>query len=389
MQDFRLMVNRGIRHALENNLTSKGSMVKFGQSLAKEYHVNGAHSQTALGVALSLAKGHRRRLRKGKESKVPYVFKPFLRADDVTFHITLETGHLRLSLRNGEWSSLDVKLSRYHLGFIGHGRIKQLVLNGTKAVLVVEKQVPERYEPMSILALDTNERSLDGVSLTLEGAVPVSVPYPDVSVVQHRHFVRRRKLNKKKANDRRVWRRLASKEGRRERNRVSQRLHLISKGLVELAVQERAAIVLEELHLPLGGGMGRRMRRRLSSWPQREIHRQIAYKAEERGVPIIKVDPRYTSKTCPRCGEIKKRRSRMGLVFECAKCGWRLDRQINAGLNICRTALTHLPTGEMRELGGLRLDPDALANDAMILLYAPGTTGAQQGERTVREHWTG
>jgi transposase len=119
------------------------------------------------------------------------------------------------------------------------------------------------------------------------------------------------------------------------------------------------------------------MRRRLSSWPQREIHRQIEYKAEERGVPIIKVDPRYMSKTCPRCGEIKKRRSRMGQVFECAKCGWRLDRQINAGLNICKTALAQFSKqAEMRGLGGLRLDPDALANDAMIPLYAPGNAGA-------------
>ena len=379
MQDFRQMVNRGIRYALENELTAKGSMVKFGQSLAKEYHVNGAHAQTAVGVALSLAKGHRRRLRKGNKSKVPYVFRPFLRADDVTFHLTLETGLVRLSLRNGEWTSFDVKLSQHHLDSMNQGRIKQMVLNGTRAVLIIEKEVPERYAPISLLALDTNERSLDGVSLTSEGAVPVSVPYPGVSVMQRRHFVRRRNLNKKKCNDRRVLRRLASKEGRRERNRVSQRLHLISKGLVELAVREQAAISLEDLHLPKGGGRDRRRRRRLSSWPQREMHRQIEYKAEEWGVPIIKVDPRYTSKTCPRCGEKKKRRSRVGQMFECAKCGWRLDRQINAGLNICRTALARLPTEvDMRELGGLRLDPDALANDTMILLYAPGSAGAHE-----------
>ena len=51
MQDFREMANRGVRFALENDLTSRGSMVKFGQSMAKEYHVNGAHAQTAMGYA--------------------------------------------------------------------------------------------------------------------------------------------------------------------------------------------------------------------------------------------------------------------------------------------------------------------------------------------------
>ena len=256
---------------------------------------------------------------------MPYVFKPFLRADDATFHIAPETGLVRLSLRNGEWIGFDVRLSQYHLGIMDQGKIKQLVLNGKRAVLIIEKEVPERYTPTSLLALDTNERSIDGVSHTSEVGMPISVPYTEVSIIQHRHFLRRRNLNKKKSNDLRVWRRLASKEGRRERNRVSQRLHLISKGLVELAALEQSAIALEDLHLPKGGGSSRRLRRRLSSWPQREIHRQIEYKAEGRGVPIIKVDPRYTSKTCPRCGEIKKRRSRVGRVFDCAKCGWRLD----------------------------------------------------------------
>jgi len=65
-------------------------------------------------------------------------------------------------------------------------------------------------------------------------------------------------------------------------------------------------------------------------------------------------------------------------VFVCDKCGWRMDRQLNAGLNICRTALAEPPEGAMRRgLGGLRLDPDALADDAMILLYALGNARAQ------------
>ncbi|HUL39559.1 MAG TPA: RNA-guided endonuclease TnpB family protein [Methanomassiliicoccales archaeon] len=376
MQDFRLMVNKSIRFAMENNLTAKGSLVKLAQSMAKEYHLNFQHARTATEVALSLSKGHRRRLRKGKECKLPYVYKPFLRADDSTFHVSMENGHVRLSIRAGEWSGFDLILSSYHLDALASGKVKQLTLNEKKAVLVIEKEAPEQYVPSSVIALDTNERSLDGVSLSSYGVVPITVPFPDVSIVQHRHFVRRRKLARKKRRDRRVGRMLLSKEGKREHDRVSQRLHLVSKGLVRAAEQAQAAIVLEDLRLPRGGGRGRRMRRRLSSWPQRELHRQIEYKAEELGVPVIKVDPRYTSKTCPRCGEIKQRRSRVGRVFVCDKCGWRMDRQLNAGLNICRTALAELPEAMRRGLGGLRLDPDALADDTMILLYSSGSAGA-------------
>jgi putative transposase len=376
MQDFRLMVNRSIRFTLENNLTARNSLVKFAQSMAKEYHLTFQHARIATEIALSLGKGHRSRLRRGKRCTVPYVLKPFLRADDSTFHVSTENGHIRLSMRVGEWSGFDVRLSSYHLEVLATGKVKQLILNEKKAVFVIEKKAPEAYVPASVIALDTNERSLDGVTLSASKSTPITIPFPEVSVVQHRHFVQRRKLARKKRRDRRVRRKLLSKEGKREHDRVSQRLHLVSKGLVKAAEEAQAAIVLEDLRLPKGSGRGARMRRRLSSWPQRELHRQIEYKAEERGVPVIKVDPRYTSKTCPRCGEIKQRRSRVGRVFVCDECGWRLDRQLNAGLNICRTALAELPEAMRRGLGGLRLDPDALADDAMILLYAPGSAGA-------------
>ncbi|MCI4334797.1 MAG: transposase, partial [Thermoplasmata archaeon] len=110
---------------------------------------------------------------------------------------------------------------------------------------------------------------------------------------------------------------MAGREGRRERARVSSHLHRLSQGLVGTAKTQGAAIVLEDLHLPRVRPGSRRMRRRLSPWPQRELHRQLQYKAEERGIPVLTVNPAYTSKTCPRCGVRKDRRSRVGRVFVC------------------------------------------------------------------------
>ncbi len=78
------------------------------------------------------------------ECKVPYVSKSFLRADDSTLHLSTESGHVRPSIRAGEWSGFDVRLSSYHLEALASGKIKQLVLNERKAVLVVEKQAPEQ-----------------------------------------------------------------------------------------------------------------------------------------------------------------------------------------------------------------------------------------------------
>src|SRR5437879_8318959 len=98
-----------------------------------------------------------------------------------------------------------------------------------------------------------------------------------------------------------------------------------------------SAIVLESLTLPATRGRSRRMNRRLSSWPRGEIHRQIEYKAALAGVPIIKVNPQWTSKTCPVCGA--RRRDRVGKGFVCLVCEWVMDRKINARLNIMKTTM--------------------------------------------------
>jgi IS605 OrfB family transposase len=377
MADYRLMVNRGLREALASHKTALGSLTNFSQLLAREYRIGGAHARTAMETSLALAAGHRRRLRKGQPSSVPYCRRLFLNADDQTFHLDPQTGHVRLSLRNGEWAGLDLVLSMYHRTVLASARLKQLRLRPDRAILVLERDVPDPFVPRAILALDTNERSFDGVLASAAKTTAVTFPYPEVATIQHRYFVRRRRIGRKKANDRRTGKRLGRREGQREHHRVVQRLHVLTKGMLTLARRRRAALVLEDLHLPRGGGRRRRMRRRLSSWPQRELHRQLEYKAAELGVPVMKVNPAYTSKTCSNCGVRKDRRSRVGRVFVCANCHHKIDRQLNAGLNIGRTALAELPEGAMRSgLGDLWLDPDALARDAMKLLYAPGHTGA-------------
>jgi len=184
-----------------------------------------------------------------------------------------------------------------------------------------------------------------------------------VRQIQATHFRRRRRLARQKAHDRRVQRKLLAREGKRERNRVRQRLHLTSKLLVDTAKAFGSAIVLESLTLHASRGRSRRMNRRLSSWPRGEIHRQIEYKAALAGVPIIKVNPQWTSKTCPVCGA--RRRDRVGKDFVCLVCDWEMDRQINAGLNILKTALT----SNEALARAVRFQPGALRHDAVIPLY--------------------
>jgi len=59
----------------------------------------------------------------------------------------------------------------------------------------------------------------------------------------------------------------------------------------------------------------------------------IAYKVEGTGGQFIQVDPRGTTQNCSKCGEqVKKTLS--DRMHECPHCGLKLDRDLNAALNI-------------------------------------------------------
>lgn len=72
--------------------------------------------------------------------------------------------------------------------------------------------------------------------------------------------------------------------------------------------------------------------RRLEYW--------IGWQCEKNGVPLIIVEPKGTSSTCPRCGSklIESGYRRM----RCPRCGFEADRDTVAILNIERKALTKM-----------------------------------------------
>ncbi len=393
MGDFRLLVNECLREILRTGVTSKGEISRYARTRALETRLTGTIGLAASEIACSLASGHRRRLSQGMECRIPYVRASFVRIPEKSFHFDPETGKLRLSLRRGEWTSLVVPVSDYHRAVLAdpNRRVTQVHIGLRRVVFVFAQTVPTPYTPTSLVALDTNESSLDGVRVDPESASFVRLVYPEIRELQFRHMGRRQFLGRKKAHDRRLSRWLLGREGRRERNRIRSRLHTLTLTLIDQLAAHHSALALEDLTgLPpprrrrVHGRprvlASRSFRRRLSSWPRAELHRQLTYKAQDRGVPIIWVDPYLSSRTCPRCGEVSEHRRRVGTRFDCAKCGWSLDRQLNAGLNL---GLTVLRT--TAGLGGLRLDPDALPQDVVRPLSGSDERRPARVERTGRE----
>jgi len=366
LAEFRLLVNQAIRIALREDLRSRLRLTRVAYAdLSAEHDVYKQYIPSAFEVALGVLKAYRRRMRRGKMTNVPYVRRLLLKAENQSYRLDRETGRLRIPIRRTEGVQLVLPLSEWHRSFLSDPSwsLGSLTVTPERIVVAIRKDAPEPYEPVAAIALDTNEDSLDGVQADGETSHLVTLPFGGVRQVQATHFRRRRHLATKKAHDGRVKRRLLAREGTRERNRVRQRLHRVSKALVRTAIVAKAAIVLEDLTLAGAGGRFKRTNRRLSSWPRGELHRQIEYKAALAGVPIIKVHPAWTSKTCPVCGA--RRRDRVGQDFVCLSCDWEMDRQHNAGLNILKSALA----SNEALARAVRFQPGALRDDVVIPLY--------------------
>ncbi len=366
LAEFRLIVNKSIRIALREDIRSRFRLTRAAYTLlSAEHDVHKKYIPSAFEVALGVLKAYRRRERKGRRTNVPYVRRLLLKAENQSYTLDRETGRLRIPIRGTEGVQMVLPLSEWHRSFLADPSwgLGSLTVTPDRIVVTIRKDAPDAYEPAAAIALDTNEDSLDGVEAAGSMAWLLTIPFGGVRQVQTTHFRRRRRLAKKKAHDRRVMRRLLGREGRRERNRVRQRLHRASKSLVACAKERKAAIVLEDLTLHGAGGRSRRTNRRLSSWPRGELHRQIEYKAALEGVPLIKVNPQWTSKTCPVCGA--RRRDRVGQDFVCLMCDWEMDRQHNAGLNILKTALA----SNEALARAVRFRPGALRGDVVSPLY--------------------
>ncbi len=94
--------------------------------------------------------------------------------------------------------------------------------------------------------------------------------------------------------------------------------HCISKALVRRAKGTGRAIALEVLK-GIGGRtrFKRTMRRRLGGWAFHQLGLYVKYKTERAGVPVVEVDPRNTSRECPRCGHAERANRRTQAVFQC------------------------------------------------------------------------
>lgn len=181
--------------------------------------------------------------------------------------------------------------------------------------------------------------------------------------IRHRNRAIRRKLQKKGTKS---AKRLLKKRRTREANFARNTNHVVSNSIVRAAKHTNRAIAIEELT-----GIRARIRARkrqrasLSSWAFRQLGSFIEYKATLAGVPLVKIDPRNTSRRCGKCGHTEKANRKSQSVFSCKVCGYTANADFNGAGNIRLKGLKLLgagaPDAHTRSAVGNRADTSASA----------------------------
>ena len=127
------------------------------------------------------------------------------------------------------------------------------------------------------------------------------------------------------------------KVSKKQSNFVKNTNHCISKEIVRKAKALYFGIALEELH-KIKTPVSKTQIERHQKWSFYQLRNFIEYKAIISGVQTVLVDPRNTSRTCSKCGFVDKDNRRNRNDFKCLSCGYELDADFNASINISRKA---------------------------------------------------
>ena len=337
METFRLMTNHCIRIGLAEGKTSLKSLSLACYPQLKIYETASAYKLCAISKAAGILSSYRKLSRK-HHVKEPYCTRLIL---TTCYGVKILAGKLRMP------NHVEIPLNTYVQRFLSQPKleVRSVTLTAESVNISVRRYV-EAAECTGMLSIDGN---LDNVTRADTEEQVVKYDLSKATTIKSQCRQTKRCFLR---NDVKVRKRIFQKYGRLERERVSWLLHNVSANIVLNAKLRKQAIVMEDLRgirklYRKGNGQGRDYRSRMNSWSYAELQRQVQYKADWNGIPVIYVKPYGTSAKCSMCGHrVLPEENRK---LHCPSCGLTIDRDVNAARNILARGLRFKPVGSASE----------------------------------------
>jgi putative transposase len=271
---------------------------------------------SAIKQAYSMLKSWRRSYLKGERHREkPVVRKRFVRIKETLY--TYKDGRIKVSVKPHE-EYLVFDISRAWFLKRAKGELGELILS--EKYLTVTFRFKREEEVKGKIAWDCNEKSLDGFSPSM-GWIRI-----DLTKLFHIHRVYevKRKRLQRRASKKPSLRRVLAKYSKREKNRARDFVHKLTtfmsrkfKGYIHGFEDLRKERMLN----------GSKMHNRnISKINWKTIITLMSYKSK-----VMLLNPKNSTRRCSRCGMVNAPK---GASYVCKKCGLRIDRQLNAAVNL-------------------------------------------------------
>ena len=334
------LVDYGFRSNIDSFTRLKRD--KYRELRRRYPHLPSHYVHTACQDASTRIKSFNKLKKKGlAKSERPEVNRVSIWLDD---HLWRRIGYTTILIYTHKgWTPVELILHKLYWRYVNGGwvlrtqpkikidyRCRRLLVYFVfaKAVNVDENSVKH------VISVDINEdnvtvKVLDRVFILETGVKRITIGY-----ARYREVVQSVKGNGY------VDRAIHGRERKRKKNIRLKIANIVSNTARNL----NAVIVLENLPKQCPRNMIKdvrdpALRHRIYQAGFRGVVRAIEEKCLERGVPVVKVDPRNTSSKCPFCNS-KLMRGDAPRQLKCPRCGFRSGRDVIAVLNLERKYLT-------------------------------------------------
>ena len=292
----------------------------------KKYGLSGVLTQCAEFTAIRIA-----RTSKKKRTDCPY-----LKTDLITTNnIRIDENNLGVAFGEG-YIWFPFKGRELPEGKIRESKIKQ-VGNDWYCFLTINIEQPKIKGYRRVMGVDMGLAKIATLS-DWNGNNTKFFRGESLRKKRQHYYNLRKKLQPKikQGNVYKLLKRISEKES----NWMRSKNHEISRQIINIAIENKRAIAIENL-----SGIRERIkgtkktRRMLHGWSFRQLADFITYKARLAGLPdVLAVDPRETSRKCPKCQYVSRSNRKSQERFKCNECRYESNADRVGAMNIAQRA---------------------------------------------------
>lgn len=319
------------------------------------------HSHTAQAVLHKLSEAYRswHKLRKTDATANPPMFRKKISISTITFTkfaVKVEDHRIRLALKKGKYLWVTYQLQP-KVEITQKNIVRIEVKNGF-ANIVYKIDEPPLKQKGQTMAIDLGVINT-AATIKEDGEAKIYTGKGLLTIQRYfnKEMARIQSILMRQSKGRRKWSRKLSELARKRRKQIKHALHAQTKAIVEDCIKSNVSVVVvgdlknirkqrsdtkDEKKLARARSLGRKNNQKFHAWSFNQFTATLQYKLRKEGIQLVQVNEKSTSKTCSRCGNVRKRNRKTRGVYICNKCGLKINADVNGAINILKKYLQPL-----------------------------------------------